>query len=91
MAAAAAHMEWQAWFTIAVTLVTLVALAFDRPADLVFMGALVVLTLAGVVDFKSAFEGFISPSLLMVAALFIVTSGLKETGVVDYVGARVLG
>jgi di/tricarboxylate transporter len=91
MAAAAAHMEWQAWFTIAVTLVTLVALAFDRPADLVFMGALVVLTLADVVDFKSAFEGFISPSLLMVAALFIVTSGLKETGVVDYVGARVLG
>ena len=84
-------MEWQAWFTIAVTLVTLVALAFDRPADLVFMGALVVLTLAGVLDFKSAFEGFISPSLLMVAALFIVTSGLKETGVVDFVGARVLG
>jgi di/tricarboxylate transporter len=84
-------MEWQAWFTIAVTLVTLIALAFDRPADLVFMGALVVLTLAGVLDFKSAFEGFISPSLLMVAALFVVTSGLKETGVVDYVGARVLG
>ena len=65
------HMEWQAWLTIAVTVITLIALAFDRPADLVFMGALIVLTLAGVVDFKSAFEGFISPSLLMVAALFV--------------------
>ncbi|MGV2338089.1 MAG UNVERIFIED_CONTAM: hypothetical protein LVR18_29760 [Planctomycetaceae bacterium] len=40
---------------------------------------------------ESAFKGFVSSSLLMVAALFVVTAGLKETGVVDMIGLRVLG
>lgn len=84
-------MGWEAWLTIAVTLGVLIALAQERPADLVFMAALVILTLAGVLDVETAFRGFISNSLLMVAALFVITAGLKETGVVDMIGQRVLG
>lgn len=84
-------MGWEAWLTIAVTLGVLIALAQERPADLVFMAALVILTLAGVLNVETAFSGFVSSSLLMVAALFVVTAGLKETGVVDMIGQRVLG
>jgi di/tricarboxylate transporter len=51
----------------------------------------VLLALCGVIKPEEAFGGFISNSLLMVAALFVVTAGLKETGVVDVVGSRVLG
>ena len=79
------------WLTIGVTLLVLYALAKEKPADLVFSGAIVVLALSGVITAQEAFSGFISSSLLMVAALFLVTAGLKETGVVDLIGARVLG
>ena len=84
-------MGWDAWLTIFVTLGVLIALAFERPADLVFMSAILVLSLAGVITPKLAFEGFVNSSLLMVAALFVVTAGLKETGVVDTIGEKVLG
>ncbi len=79
------------WLTIIVTIVVLVALAFDKPADLVFGGAIVLLSLSGVITAEQAFSGFVSGSLLMVAALFLVTAGLKETGVVDLIGSKVLG
>lgn len=84
-------MGWEAWLTISVTIAVLVSLAFEKPADLVFLGAILLLALAGVLKPEEAFKGFINSSLLMVAALFVVTTGLKETGVVDAVGARVLG
>ncbi|MFM7057070.1 MAG: SLC13 family permease, partial [Planctomycetota bacterium] len=84
-------MGWEAWLTIGVTIGVLIALSRERPADIVFMAALLVLALSGVLTVESAFKGFVSSSLLMVAALFIVTAGLKETGVVDLIGLRVLG
>jgi len=85
------RMGWDAWFTIAVTAMVLIGLMLEKPADLVFMGAIVLLAIFGVIKPEDAFSGFISNSLLMVAALFVVTAGLKETGVVDVVGSRILG
>lgn len=79
------------WLTIIVTLLVLVALALEKPADMVFAGAIVFLSLCGVITAQEAFSGFVSGSLLMVAALFLVTAGLKETGIVDMIGAKVLG
>jgi len=79
------------WFTIFVTIVVLIALAREEPADLVFVAAILALSLCGVISAEEAFAGFISSSLLMVAALFVVTTGLKETGIVDAIGAKVLG
>jgi di/tricarboxylate transporter len=84
-------MGWEAWFTIAVTMTVLIALMLEKPADLVFLGAIVLLSLCGIIKPEEAFSGFISNSLLMVAALFVVTAGLKETGVVDVIGSKVLG
>lgn len=83
--------EYPMWLTILVTLVVLIALAYEKPADLVFAGAIVLLSLCGVITAQEAFGGFVSQSLLMVAALFLVTAGLKETGIVDMIGAKVLG
>lgn len=79
------------WLTIFVTLLVLIALAFEKPADMVFSGAIVLLSLFGVITAQDAFGGFVNQSLLMVAALFLVTAGLKETGIVDMIGAKVLG
>lgn len=84
-------MAWQAWLTVAVTLWVLFELMREKPADFVFLGAIIFLSLCGVIKPEEAFSGFISSSLLMVAALFVVTAGLKETGVVDAIGMKVLG
>lgn len=84
-------MSFDAWLTIGVTLLVLIALAREKPADLVFVAAIVFLSLCGVLKPEEAFSGFISNALLMVAALFVITAGLKETGVVDAIGLRVLG
>ena len=84
-------VDYPMWLTIIVTLLVLVALANEKPADMVFVGAIVFLSLCGVITAQEAFGGFVSGSLLMVAALFIVTAGLKETGLVDLIGTRVLG
>jgi di/tricarboxylate transporter len=83
--------QWKMWLSIAVTLFVLIALMYEKPADLVFVAAIIFLALCNVITVADAFGGFISNSLLMVAALFVVTAGLKETGVVDAVGAKVLG
>jgi di/tricarboxylate transporter len=83
--------RWKMIFCIAVTLAVLLALMMEKPADLVFVGAIILLSLSGVMTAEQAFSGFVSSSLLMVAALFVVTAGLKETGVVDMIGARILG
>ena len=79
------------WLTILVTLLVLISLAYEKPADMVFAGAIVLLALCGVITAQEAFSGFVSGSLLMVAALFLVTAGLKETGIVDMIGTKVLG
>ncbi len=84
-------LGWEAWLTIAVTVLVLVALMMEKAADLVFMGAIIFLSMCGVITPDEAFGGFISNSLLMVAALFVVTAGLRETGLVDAVGAKILG
>lgn len=84
-------MSQDAWITVGVTIAVLIALIRERPADLVFMAAIVFLSLLDIMSPQKAFSGFISNALLMVGALFVVTAGLRETGVVDLVGGRVLG
>lgn len=59
--------------------------------DLVLLGAVVVLTAVGVLSPEQAFSGFSNPGMLTVGALFIVASGLRETGAVQLVTSRVLG
>ena len=78
-----------------VTLVVLAGLLYglilDKPADILFLIALVVLTFLGVLTFEQAFSGFSNSAMLTVAALFVVAAGLRETGVMEYVGDRFLG
>jgi di/tricarboxylate transporter len=84
-------MRLPMWLTIGMTLVVLFLLVREKPADLVFTGAIVGLALCGVITPAEAFGGFVSSALLMVAALFVITAGLRETGVVDAIGVRILG
>jgi len=80
------------WITIAVVGVTLFLLMREvAPPDIIFVGALVALVLAGVLKTKDAFSGFASPGVLMVGALFMVAAALRETGAMDYLGQHMQG
>src|SRR5262249_22919431 len=71
--------------------VLLYGLVRDKPADVMFIGAIVLLIALGVISPDEAFAGFANTGMLIVAALFVVAAGLRETGVMDFIGERFLG
>lgn len=85
-------MTAHAWLTAAVIAGMMAALASNRlGADLVMLGALAVLLVTGVIDPGQAFGGFANEGLLTVAFLYVVVAGLRQSGVVARVAARLLG
>lgn len=85
-------MSVEAGGTLTVILGMMAALASNRVgADLVMLGGLAVLLVAGVISPTAAFAGFANEGLLTVAFLYVVVAGLRNSGVVSLLTARVLG
>lgn len=85
-------MGFEAWLTIIVVLGIFLALLRNlAPPDLLFVIATATLALAGVISPQEAFSGFANTGMLTVGFLFIIAAGLRETGVLHYVGAKLLG
>ena len=85
-------MGLEAWLTIVVVLAILVALIKNvAPPDWLFLGGVAILAAAGVITPKEAFAGFSNGGMLTVAALFVVAAGMRDTGILDYIGQRALG
>ena len=84
-------MSNEAWITIGVTVLVLYFLAKEiAPTDMVFMGAIVLLCVLGILNPAEAFGGFVNNAVLMVGGLLVVAAGLRETGVMDAIGHRFL-
>ena len=85
-------LDWHAWLSMGVTIAILGVLIFTQlSADLVFMAGLTVLLVSGVLDVKSAMGGFAAPGMITVGLLYVVVSGLQETGALAWVSQKVLG
>lgn len=85
-------MTFDAAYTLAVIAGMMAALASNRVgADLIMLGALACLLAAGIITPTSAFAGFANEGLLTVAFLYVVVAGLRNSGVVSLLTARVLG
>ena len=81
-----------AWITIATVLTMFSVLLFTKwRADLVFLGAIGVLYVTGVLDAKEAFSGFSGTSVVTVGVLFVVVAGLTHTGVLQWIVKHLLG
>ena len=81
-----------AWITIATVLTMFSVLLFTKwRADLVFLGAIGVLFVTGVLDAKEAFSGFSGTSVVTVGVLFVVVAGLTHTGVLQWIVKHLLG
>ena len=84
--------QYQAWITLAVVFGILIALmSSNTQPDLLFVGGAVVLAGLGVITPGEAFAGFANSGMLTVAALFVVAAGMRDTGILDYVGHGILG
>ena len=81
-----------AWITIATVLSMFTVLLFTKlRADLVFLGAISILFVTGVLSAKEAFSGFSSTSVVIIGVLFVVVAGLTHTGVLQWIVKHLLG
>jgi hypothetical protein len=84
--------NWQATLTAAVVVATLLGLLFvQRAPDMIMLGGVVVLMLAGVLRPAEALRGMANEGMIAVAALFVVAAGVERTGVLAVLVERVLG
>ena len=81
-----------AWITIATVLIMFTTLLVTKlRSDVVFLGAVGVLFVTGVLDAKEAFSGFSGTSVITVGVLFVVVAGLTRTGVLHCIVRYLLG
>ena len=81
-----------AWITIVTVFTMFTVLLFTKlRSDLVFLGAIAILFVTGVLDAKEAFSGFSGTSVITVGVLFVVVAGLTHTGVLQWIVRFLLG
>lgn len=83
-------------FAIALTLIVIVAavvtLTTTRSSpDIVLLAALLGLLLTGVIAPKDAFHGFSNEGLITVAAMYVVSEGVRQTGALTTILQQILG
>ena len=84
--------DLHAWITIVTVLTMFSVMLFTKlRADTVFLGAIGVLFVTGVLDAKEAFSGFGSTSVVVIGVLFVVVAGLTHTGVLQWIVKHLLG
>ena len=81
-----------AWITIVTVLAMFTVLLFTRlRSDVVFLCAVGILYVTGVLDTKEALSGISQASVAVVAVLFVVIAGLMHTGVLQWIVKNLLG
>lgn len=58
--------------------------------DIVALGSLLTCVVFGLVPAESAFDGFGHPAVITVAAVLVLSQGLRNTGVVDWIAQRAM-
>ncbi len=77
---------------LAILALLVLTVVFTRaPLDVTMVGCLVLLILAGEIGPSEAFLGFSNTAVLMIGALFVVASGLRQTGAIDRIAPMFVG
>jgi di/tricarboxylate transporter len=86
-----AELGWQAWLTIGVIGLIFAALMLTEAAtDVVLVGAVTVLMVAGVLAPKEALAGLANEGIVTIAVLYVVVAGLDATGANTIIAERFL-
>ncbi len=60
------------------------------PAHVTAMSAMAILILTGVVKTQDALSVFSNPAPITIACMFVLSAALQKTGVIDFMGAKIL-
>ena len=81
-------MTWQAWFTLGALALMVGALVRGvARTDMVMLGTLGLLLVAGILEPDAAFAGFANPAVIAIGSLFVVAAGVDRTGALGFVDA----
>lgn len=85
--------DWHPWLAAAIVVLVFAGIQLRRgtPPDVWFLVGMVALVVTGVLSPKDALAGFANPAVITVAALLAVTAGLRSTGLLDWIGHKLLG
>jgi di/tricarboxylate transporter len=87
-----ASLSWQGWVSIGITIGLFLLNALSSiPAEIVFLGGAAVLFVSGILDEKTALSGFSNSGMITVGVLYIVVSGLEQTGGLTWISQNLLG
>ena len=82
----------QGWGAIGITLLAFIGNAFTPlPADIIFLGALALLFVSGILDESTALSGFSNSGMITVGVLYVVVAGVQQTGGLSWISQNVLG
>ncbi len=85
-------MTWEAWFTLLIVLLSFGLLTFRGHApDVILLGALTALLVSGVLTPQEALAGLSNEGMVTVGVLYVVVSGLRETGSIAWIAQHLLG
>ncbi len=85
-------MAWDAWFTLAVVALSFGLLAYKGHApDVILLGALTTLLVSGILTPQQALAGLANEGMVTVGVLYVVVSGLRETGGIAWIAQHLLG
>lgn len=76
---------------IGLLVIAIILFATDKfSIDIVTIGLLLVLSFAGIITPKEAFQGFSSDFIIILASIFVISGALAETGLLDKVGSQMI-
>ncbi|MBI1195469.1 MAG: TRAP transporter large permease subunit [Gammaproteobacteria bacterium] len=85
-------MGFDAWYTLAIVALSFGLLAWGVAApDIVLVGALTLLLVAGILTPDQALSGLANEGMVTVGVLYIVVTGLRETGAISWIVQNILG
>ncbi len=85
-------LTWQAMTTLIVIGSVFCAMILTRiPADFALLAGLGILCVSGILSPSEALSGFSSEGMITIGLLYVVVSGLQETGVLTWISHHVLG
>ena len=85
-------MSWEAWFSLGVVALCFGLLVRNRaPPDITMAGGLTLLLVSGVLTPAQALAGFANEGMITVGVLYVVVTGIRETGGIGWIVQQVLG
>ena len=82
-------MPLQQWIIFATLILTLFLFVSGRwRYDVVALLALLIVTLTGLIPVEHAFTGFSNPAVVTVAAVLVLSRGLQNSGIIEWIGEK---